>query len=116
MSDPNTQTLLDALKILSEMQKPTSPLLYRLYHDDDGWPLFYTMEDLPGLYIDIDPKTFAESSSHVRVLDGKLIKFKSGGAYRLRPDEQGTPCDPRDVCVVVPDSVPHIRWRNRGED
>lgn len=88
-----------------------SAIIYRLYHDEEGYPLFYSMEDLPGLYIEIDQKTFARSSSHVKVVDGRLVDTKRiNDVPKLRPCTQGTPCHPLDVCVIVDDTVEHVKW------
>jgi hypothetical protein len=35
----------------------TRPIFYRAYYNDQGWVECYTMEDLPGNYIDIDQTT-----------------------------------------------------------
>ena len=49
------------------------PIFYRLYYQDDGTLLYYSMEDLPGKYIDIDLATYQQYRSNVRVVDGKLL-------------------------------------------
>jgi hypothetical protein len=85
------------------------PLFYRLYHDDQGHPLFYSMEDLPGTYIDVDAETYARSPMNVRVRDGQLFELKSA-VRRLVPGETGTPCHPNNVTIVVPTDEPHQRW------
>jgi len=54
---------------------PTTSLpvpIYRLYYDDQGLPLFYSMQEDPGNYIEIDHETYANPPTHVRVVDGKL--------------------------------------------
>ena len=96
--------------ILYEVPAEIKPL-YRLYYNDLGEPLFYSQEDLPGNYIDIDTTTFAQSPSHVRVVDGKLINLATRRVLRkLVPSEQGTACNPKDVCVVVDASSHYIKW------
>lgn len=114
MTDKNLENLLQALESLNFTE--TRPLIYRLYHDDAGYPLFYSMEDLPGRYIDIDQATYHLNSSHVRVVDGKIVKLKFGGAHKIRPSNDGTPCDPRDVCVVVSKAREHIKWKLKSEN
>ena len=47
---------------------------------------------------------------NVRVIDGKLIFKKSNLVNKLQPAEHGTPCDPRDVCVVVSPDQPNRKW------
>ena len=95
----------------NDWQPTEHALTYRLYHDDEGYPLFYTMEDLPGAYIEIDQVAFAKSSVHVRVVNGQLVYIdRSAPLARLRPSQQGTACHPRDVCVVVGDGVEHVKW------
>ena len=63
--------------ILTASPTPAEPI-YRLYYDDLGNPLFFSMEDLPGNYIDIDRDTFHKSPPNIQVKDGKLIDYSLG--------------------------------------
>ena len=94
----------------------SNPVFYRLYHDDQGYPLFYSMEDLPGNYIEIDQETYAASSSKVRVVDGKLKKNTTAFTAKLKPGSSGTACHPTNVCIVVPVDQPHIKWSFKKND
>ena len=77
------------------------PVFFRLYHDNDGNLLFYSMEDVPGNYIEIDHATFAVGSPRVRVVNGKLQYIKTGTVLKLMPTDSGQACDPSDVAVVT---------------
>ena len=79
-------------KVMSEWVPPEpKPIFWRLYHHADGTPIVYSMEELPHAYIDVDPAFFVECDMNVRA-------------------EHGTPCDPRDVCVVVSPDQPNRKW------
>ena len=84
---------------LRDMPEPAS-MIFRLYHQD-GIPLFYSMEDLPGTYINIDADTFALGDMHVRVKNGKLVKAIWKTTSKLVPSDSGTMCHPHDVTIVV---------------
>jgi len=88
------------------------PIFYRLYHDNNGLPIMYSMEDLPGNYIEVDQQTYALTPFNVRVVNSKLTYIKSViTVKKLQPSESnGTACDPRDVCVVVGTDQTHTKW------
>lgn len=94
--------------ILHAMPEP-EPVFFRLYHQD-GVPLFYSMEDLPGTYIEIDAETFARSHMHGRVRDSQLVESVWRTTARLVPSDTGTACHPDDVTIVVAETEPHQRW------
>lgn len=76
-------------------------LFYRLYHNEHGAPLFYSMEQLPGTYIDIDQAAFAASAMNVRVINHKLQEYNAVISTKLVPSNTGTQCHAHDVAVVV---------------
>ena len=88
----------------------------RLYYDAEGLPLFYTMQEEPGNYIELDEETFANPPMHVRVVNGKLKVLNSGPIPKLTPADTGTACAVHDVCVVVDASEPHIKWSLQTND
>jgi len=98
--------------ILHNMPAP-KPVFYRLYYDADGVPLFYSMEDRPGTYIEIDQATFARGATNVRVRDGRLIEITWATTTKLVPDNSGSPCHPDNVAVIVAEDQPHIRWSKK---
>ena len=88
------------------------PVFYRCYYHDDGTPDFYTMEDLPGQWIEVTKEIYLMSPHHARVIDGKLKIFEPKKFIsKLKPNQlHGTRCDPRDICVIS-DSTDNIKWK-----
>ena len=115
MSDrATTDNFFEAWAAWDRAEPP--PVFFRLYHNELGEPLFYSMEDLPGNYIEIDQPTYARQSYDVRVVDGKLHTVeRSKNIARLTPSMDGTPCHPNDVCVVVSEDRPNIKWKKSYE-
>jgi hypothetical protein len=112
----NAQNLLEAMAHF-KWPEP-QPVSYRLYYDDHGNPVVYSMEDLAGNYIEIDPQTYAVASFRVRVVDQKLIHVQPKiQVKKLRPNtETGTACSTSDVCVIVAEQQQHIKWSLTAND
>jgi hypothetical protein len=94
-----------------DRQEP-DPVFFRLYHDEQGLPVVYSMENLPGTYIEIDQDTYARSSMRVRVRDGKLVELTWKTTQKITPNGEGTPCDPSDVAIVTK-SQHNTKWSKR---
>lgn len=95
--------------ILHDVPEP-APVFYRLYYSDDGSLVCYSMEQLSHNYIEIDADLFALQPHNIKIVDGKIKYIISVPTQKLIPGDKGTPCDPRDICVVVPDTQPHTKW------
>ena len=97
--------------ILHDVPEP-QPVFFRLYHDESGAPVTYTMEDLPGNYIEIDAKTFALAPINVRVRNGQLVEIVTMQSQKLVPGMPGNKCHPRDVAVIVTTGS-SIQWKKQ---
>lgn len=107
------ETTKNFLQVMADFKWPDPvPINYRLYYNDDGSPDFYTMEDLPGKYVEVDRDTYVARLWNVRVKQGKLqIIAPVVTVKKLRPSPiQGTTCHPQDICVVVTQDNPNIKW------
>ena len=90
-----------------------SPPFYRLYHNANGIPLFYSMSDEPGTYIEISQEDYHRNASNVRVRNGKLVEVTWKTTTKLVPGNSGSPCHPDNVAVIVAEDQPHIRWSKK---
>lgn len=91
-----------------------APIFYRLYYDEvTGRALFYSMEDVPGTYIEIDQDTYHLNQSNIKVINGRIQQITVPTSQKLVPGEQGTACDPWSVAVVVAADRPNKKWTLR---
>ena len=106
-----TQNFWQVWNNLEPWQPPK--IIWRLYYDNAGFPLFYSQEDKPGNYIDITPEQYQRASMRVRVRNGQLVELKLNPVTKLIPAEIGTPCHPNDVSIVVTESQENTKWSRR---
>ena len=112
MNNLSEEELLQILQTAFQNLPQPKPIFYRLYYNDDGTPIIYSMEELPGNYIDVDQQTYVLTPFNVRVVDGKLTYVDPViTVKKLQPGDSGIPCSPDDVCVVVNDTQKHIKWK-----
>ncbi len=83
---------------------------YRLYHDDQGYVLYYSMDDLPGKWISITAEQFARADSHVKVVDSKIVPLNRIQFKKLVPADHGINCSTDSVAVVIPDCDSGQKW------
>ena len=111
--DENTQNFLEFWDTYTWPE--SKPVFFRLYYDDAGHPLCYSMEDHSGKYIEITAEQYAESSGRVIVKNGKLVKQYQTTTSKLVLAQHGTPCHLEDVTIVV-DSEPNQKWNLKTYD
>lgn len=99
------QEFFDALRAMPLPE----PVIYRLYHDDAGHLLFYSMENLPGRCVEISQELYSRSPHRVRVIAGRVHELEWRQSVKLQPGQTGTPCYSGDVTIVhdYPDAQ---RW------
>lgn len=117
MSDQ--ETTKNFVEVMSKFEWPEpKSVFYRLYYNDDGSPKCYSMEDLPGKYIDIDLDTYRLRPWNVQVVDNKLRIINPAVTVQklIKCSNQGIPCDPRDVTVVVDHNQTHIKWMQTNNE
>ena len=105
-------TPLELLALFQAEPDPQQPF-FRLYYDADGVPLFYSMADEPGTYIEITAEEYHRSATNVRVRQGQLVQVTWTTTVKLTPGDSGTPCDPNNILVVVSEDQPHVKWSKR---
>ena len=99
------QEFVDAVRAMPE----PAPVSYRLYHDLDGRLLFYSMEHVPGNWVEIDQAFYARSPHRVRVIAGQVHELEWHQSVKLLPGQTGTPCYSKDVTIVY-DSRQAQHW------
>jgi len=78
------------------------PVTYRCYYLDDGTVDFYTMEDLPGNYIEVEQQIYVLAPKPAIVINGVLkLTNPTVTVQKLSPAEHGTQCHQQDVSVIV---------------
>ena len=102
---------------LTEPVPEPVPIFFRLYYNERGEPVSYSMEDLPGNYIEIDAETYQRSSQRVRVIAGKLVHIMpKKSTSKLMPGPAGTPCSVENISIVVAEDQPHIKWSLKSNE
>lgn len=112
--DENTQNFLEFWDTYTWPEP--KPVFFRLYYDDAGYALCYSMEDLPGCYLEITAEQYAESSSRVRVQNGQIIKQQHARTSKLVPSLTGTACCPEDVTIITTDAEHNQKWKLKNYD
>jgi hypothetical protein len=110
-----TKNFIEAIDAWQQSAAPADPVTYRLYYDDAGNPVCYSMEQLPGQFVEITAAQFARSDAHVQVRDGVICSVPKPVPAHLVPAAQGTACADGDVSIVVDDQQPHLKWKLSGQ-
>jgi hypothetical protein len=88
---------------------------YRLYYDDHGRVVTYTMDKMEGDYVVIDKQTFAEARPDIRVINGRITTVNPNFIVcKLMPhDYEGTLCAYEDISILVDEDVEakSQRWK-----
>lgn len=76
-------------------------ITYRLYYNiESGQPLYYSMSDESGDYIEITKEQYDASNYHVVVKNKKIVELNKRGYTKLTPASSGTACHPSNVMIV----------------
>ena len=102
------------LQALAEFNwtQPEKQLEFRLYYNvEDGTPLCYSMEDLPGDFIAVDSQTFNECRFDIVVRDEKIIRVSVPQSWKLVESDSGDyVCHGNDITLIVDESCTNKKY------
>lgn len=84
-------------------EQPEQRIEYRLYYNpEDGTPVCYSMEDVPGTFIVVDRQTYAEMRYDIIVRNEKIIYISVPQSWKLvQTDTADYACHSSDIALVV---------------
>jgi len=100
----------EAVAQLEKTPTVTVELEYRLYFDNQGSPLYYTMDKPDGQFISITLEQYQRSNYNVKVINGK-IKELTNNIVKLVPATSGTACHVNDISIVADDTSKKQHWK-----
>jgi len=106
---------LEAVAQLENTPLVSVELEYRLYFDNNGNPLYYTMDKPSGQYISITLEQYRRSNYNVKVVNG-IIKEMNTSITKLVPANIGTPCHSHDISIVVDNSSKKQYWKLKTDE
>lgn len=87
---------------------PASTTVYKLYYDEQGRPIKYSVDNEPGNYIEVSVEDYLRSNFQVRIREGQIVYLKQPAIPRLVKSQQGTATHPSDITIIQTDST--TRW------
>lgn len=73
MTPEETKKLMD---FIARSSNPPQEVVYRLYYDEAGNVITYTIDELPGKYIVVSHKQYTEARTNVTIVDDKIVEAK----------------------------------------
>lgn len=94
------------------------PVSYRLYYKSDGSADVYTMEDLPGDFVEVTKEIYLAAPHNAKVEDGilKIIPVSRKVSSLVCNQPSGTRCHLQDVCIVVTGDQPGTNWDSKEHE
>ena len=96
---------------VSDFVPTVTTVEYRLYYDNQGVPLYYSCEHLPGNYIVVSAEVYAQGRYDCKIVDGTIkypIQIKSA---KLVPSTKGTSCYVKDVSIISNTETDAQHWK-----
>lgn len=87
---------------------PSKPS-YRLYYNQDGIPVKYSVDDEPGNYIEISSQEYLNASFKLVVRNGNIVYLKEPAVPKLVISDYGVATHLDDITVIT-DCEPNNKW------
>ena len=95
----------------SEFVHSETTVEYRLYYDDQGIPLYYSCEQLPGNYLVVSAEVYAQGRYDCKIVNGTIKYPTQIKSAKLVPSTKGTACYVKDVSIISPTDTDAQYWK-----